>query len=399
MGVCTCALLTAVLALCTLAPSVTARTGAGNIVMAKFPTPGKGNCSANQITRLQHLVVDKATGKVYVGGTDRLVQLSADLALEACVVTGPKEDSALCHASGCSSLDIERSLTRNINKILVIDPDSRMLVACGSVSQGACEKLKLSNISLQSQFYPMSIAANDDTASTYAFIGPQDYNMWGKTNVLYVGTTFTNNGDFRHDVPAISSRNLYNLDIAECSFSKQSLLRIDVKYRDHFLVKYIYGFNSTDFAYFVIVQKQSHLPGQEEYGYVTRLARVCINDANYDSYTEVTLQCAVKEENGPATNYNLIQDAKVIESSEDIALALGIDPGDLILVGTFSPSRTIASEPLATSAVCIYSLQEIEAKFNENIHMCFNGSTKYRNMGYISGMILDGNCPTAGVSV
>jgi len=44
----------------------------------------------------------------------------------------------------------------------------------------------------------------------------------------------------------------------------------------------------------------------------------------------------------------------------------------------------------------VYSLQDIEAKFNENIHMCFNGSIKYRNMDYISGLILDGKCPMAG---
>ena len=35
----------------------------------------------------------------------------------------------------------------------------------------------------------------------------------------------------------------------------------------------------------------SVLVGEEESGHVTRLARTCITDANYDSYTEVTLQC------------------------------------------------------------------------------------------------------------
>ena len=56
-----------------------------------------------------------------------------------------------------------------------------------------------------------------------------------------MGTTFTQHGDYRHDVPAISSRNLDNLQFAEFSFSRQSLLRIDVKYRDHFLVDYVHG--------------------------------------------------------------------------------------------------------------------------------------------------------------
>ncbi|KAL1130244.1 hypothetical protein AAG570_013182 [Ranatra chinensis] len=366
-------------------------------ILAEFPSQASGNCSVSNIKKLTHLSIDRSTGRVYIGGINRIIQLDSSLNLEECVITGPKEDSVLCHASGCSSPDIEKSLTDNVNKILVIDQDARTIIACGSILQGACEKFKLSNISLQSQFYPKSIAANDEMSSTYAFIGPEHYNQWGHSNVLYVGTTFTNNGEYRHDVPAIASRELFKLEIAEMSLSKQSLLRIEVKYRDHFLVKYVYGFNSSDYAYFVIVQKQSHLPGQEEMGYVTRLARVCINDANYDSYTEVTIQCMAKTTTG-TVNYNLIQDAKVVPAGDNLALGLGIDPGDSVLAASFSPSKTITNEPLSHSALCVYSIADIEAKFNENIHMCFNGSIKYRNMPYISGPILDGNCPVAGTT-
>jgi plexin A len=78
---------------------------------------------------------------------------------------------------------------------------------------------------------------------------------------VFQGTTFTSYGDYRHDVPAISSRNLHDLTFAEYSFSKQSLLRIDVKFRDRFLVNYVYGFNTTQYIFFMIVQKKSHLPG------------------------------------------------------------------------------------------------------------------------------------------
>ncbi|KAJ9580518.1 hypothetical protein L9F63_024307 [Diploptera punctata] len=340
-------------------------------IYAKYPD--KENASL----KLTHLVVDKATGRVYAGAVNRLLQLDSALKVEEVVVTGPLKDSPQCHASGCNSNAIQTSLMDNVNKVLVIDPESRTLIV----------KYKMANISISPEFIPTSIAANDETASTYAFIGPEHYNPWGRSNVLYVGTTYTNNGEYRDDVPAISSRNLYNLEYAELSFSKQSIVRIDVKYRDHFLVKYVYGFNASEFAYFVIVQKQSPLPGQEELGYVSRLARTCINDANYDSYTEVTLQCLVRDTANPGSmvNYNLILDAKVTEAGADLAMSLGIKAKDPVLVGS-------------RSAVCVYSLQDIEIKFNENIHMCFNGSVKYRNMDYISGLILDGKCPMAGVS-
>ncbi|KAF2885610.1 hypothetical protein ILUMI_20552 [Ignelater luminosus] len=357
----------------------------GGLLLAQFPSP------ADPPMRFSHLAVDHQTGRLFAAATNRLLQLDSDLHLEHVVTTGPRNDSPLCHATGCQGTDIPTSLMDNYNKILVIEPEKRMLISCGSLSQGACYKYKLSNISAPAEFIPISIAANDEIASTYAYIGPRNYNPWGRPHVLYVGTTFTNNGEYRHDVPAIASRDLDTLEIAEFSFSKQSLLNIDVKYRDHFLVQYIYGFNASDYAYFVIVQKQSHLPGQEEQGYVSRLSRMCINDANYDSYTEVTLQCVDGDR-----RYNLVQDAKIATAGTELASALGVPSGTAVLVTVFRPARGITNEPQPHSALCLYPLRDIEAKFNENIHMCFNGSVKYRNMGYISGPIQDGKCPSAG---
>jgi plexin A len=132
-----------------------------------------------------------------------------------------------------------------------------------------------------------------------------------------------------------------------------------------------------------------------ESGYISRMARSCITDANYDSYTEVTLQCNVEGRND---SYRLVQDAKIAPVGSDLAAQLGINVGSPVFVAIFAPSKGITNEPLPKSALCVYSLQDIETKFDENIHMCFNSSIKYRNMGYISGPIQDGVCPQAGVS-
>lgn len=292
-------------------------------------------------------------------------------------------------------MDTSTFLTDNVNKVLIAALETKTLIACGSLHQGACVKYKLSNISDSPEFIPEIIAANDEHSSTYAFIGPEHYNTWGKTNVLYVGTTFTTNGDYRAEVPAISSRELRKLSVVEYTFNKQPSLYIDVKYRDHFLVKYVYGFNASNYAYFVLVQKHDYELVSEELGYVSRLARSCISDPNYDSYTEVTLQCNVE---GNSEKYNLVQDAKVIAAGSDLAADFGINKDDPVFVSVFSPSRGISNEPQPRSALCIFSLKEIETKFDENIHMCFNGSVKYRNMAYISGPIQDGKCPTSGAN-
>ncbi|CAG7724457.1 unnamed protein product [Allacma fusca] len=375
------------------------------------PDPGRNSLGAvvahfvtiNESFVLKHLAIDPYSGRAYVGAVNRLYELDANLRLEATVPTGPKMDNPNCHASGCredKDSGEATGWTNNVNKVLLVDPTSRALISCGSVSQGACHKYNLTNITLPPEFAPHAVAANDENSSTFAFIGPAKYSMWAISNVLYVGTTFTNNGDYRHDVPAISSRNLYNFDYAEYSFAKQSMLRIDVKYRDHFLVKYVYGFNASNYAYFVIVQKQSYLHGFEEQGYVSRLARTCITDANYDSYTEVTLECnglnslyrSNNHNSNSANSYNIIQDAKIIPAREDLAKSLGIAKGDLVFVGVFAQSKGITNEPSTESAICIYSLKDIEAKFTENIHVCFNGTVENRNMDYISGPILEGKC-------
>lgn len=246
------------------------------------------------------------------------------------------------------------------------------------------------------------MAANDEFASTLAFIGPSKYTSWAKEDVLYVGTTFTNVGDYRHEVPAISSRKLDDLNFAEFSF-QQTILNIDVNHRDHFLVDYKYGFNTSDYAYFIIVQKKSHLA--EEAGYVTRIARICVSDPNYDSYTEVTMQCKKRttdDENDIDANeidYNILRDAKITPAGQRLANKMGIKKDALVLITAFSPSKEITNEPQSKSAVCLYSLKEIDETFTENIHMCFNGTIRDRNMGYISGTILDGKCPQAGVRI
>lgn len=165
------------------------------------------------------------SGYIYVGGTNVLYQLDGeDLVVESLVKTGPHHDSSKCHATGCNGAteNVTTVLTDNVNKALVVDSENEKLIVCGSLRQGSCTKYGLNNISSpEVDFLPEAVAANDAQSSTFAFIGPQRYNRWGQGNVLYVGTTYTPNGDYRHDVPAISSRNLLDLRFAEYSVSKQ----------------------------------------------------------------------------------------------------------------------------------------------------------------------------------
>lgn len=140
--------------------------------------------------------------------------------------------------------------------------------------------------------------------------------------------------------------------------------------------------------YFVTVQKKSHLPGHEEQGYITRIARVCVTDANFDTYTEITLEC------GDSDRFNIVQDAFLVEKSNSLVHRIHSVKNDSFLLASFGKSQGSTNKAQNTSsAVCMYSLSEIDRRFDENIHNCFNGSMRYRNMEYISGTILEGKCP------
>jgi len=355
-------------------------------LVAEFRQTGSQN--------LSHIAIDPHTGHVFVAGSNVIYNLDEELRQVHRVETGPVLDSHMCGASGCGmEKNSSLRLTNNYNKVLVVDGSHAELIACGSIRQGSCNKYQLQDISMPPETILEAVAANNQHSSTFGFIGPQRYNPWSNSDVLYVGTTFTSHGDYRHDVPAIASRNLYDLKFAEWSFSKQSLLRIDRKYRDHFLVDYVHGFNTSTHVYFVTVQKKSYLPGDQETGYITRISRSCIQDSNFVTYSEVTLEC-----HGSGENFNLVQSATVVPASEALAADLEVDVGDQILIGVFSPSVGYTAKPKKQSAMCAYSLPYVDKLFDQNIHMCFNGTMQHRNLPYISGPIDEGRCPTAGTS-
>lgn len=260
-------------------------------IIASFTT---SNISIN----FTQITVDPVTGYIYVGASNWIYQFNDNLTLEVAVETGPVRDNPLCSPSDCDGVNPHavRNIERinNINKVLVIDPVSRMLIACGSVHQGSCRRHRLNDIGQREELVPVPVASNDENSSTVAFVGPARYFGAYPTPVLYVASTNSRLGPYRDMVPAISSRwlepgsRLFN--IIEKSFSDNARVDISTHLRDYYLVKYIYGFYSGDYIYFATVQRKSHLRILEEWGYITRLARICMSDAGFHTYTEITLQ-------------------------------------------------------------------------------------------------------------
>ena len=325
---------------------------------------------------MNHLVVDKNTGRVYVGAINRLYQLSPDLVLVVKEVTGPKSDSTACSMLDCPR-EAQKRPVDNVNKALVIDYTTTRLISCGSLFQGMCTVRNLHNISDVVQEVKEPVVANNATASTVAFIAPGPPNP-PVSQVMYVGVTFTGNSPYRSEVPAVSSRSLDKdkmLNIAEAAVTTGTRMYVNSLSRERYPINYIYGFSSGGFSYFLTTQMKN----TETAIYLSKLVRVCQDDEHYYSYTEIPINCTSDER-----IYNLVQAAYVGKAGSVLAGDLGITAQDDVLFAVFAESDGPNSDvPRPHSALCVYSLKAIRRKFMSNIQKCFSGEGQ-RGLEFIS---------------
>ncbi|KZC04128.1 Plexin-B [Dufourea novaeangliae] len=326
-----------------LSPRLPVRSTPADVVQ-KFHDP--------EVKHMNHLVVDKNTGRVYVGAVNRLYQLSPDLGLVVKEVTGPKGDSTACSMINCPRETPTRPVD-NVNKALVIDYTTTRLISCGSVSQGTCQVRNLHNISDIVQEVKEAVVANNATASTVAFIAPGPPNP-PVSQVMYVGVTFTGNSPYRSEVPAVSSRSLDSnrmLNIAEAAVTTGTRMYVNSLSRERYPINYVYGFSSGGFR----------------------------DDQHYYSYTEIPINCT-----NDGVDYNLVQAAYVGKAGSVLAVELGITAQDDVLFAVFSEGDTLSSDvPKPHSALCVYSLKSIRRKFMTNIQKCFSGEG-HRGLDYVS---------------
>ncbi|XP_055615927.1 plexin-A2 isoform X1 [Toxorhynchites rutilus septentrionalis] len=325
---------------------------------------------------LNHLAVDRTTGMVYVGAVNKLYQISSDLNILAAITTGPHNDSNECSILECPA-DIVRRPTDNWNKVLLIDHAANNLIVCGSLFQGICNIRSLQNVSSIEYEVQEAVVANAANASTVAFIAPGPP-VPSENNVLYVGVTFTGNSPYRSEIPAVASRSLARdklFQIASSAVTTGTRIFVNSYARESFLINYVYGFSSERFSYFLTTQYKSsaHNTPKE---LITKLVRICQDDSNYYSYTEIPVDCISE-----STKYNVVNAAYVGKPGPDLAENLGISTEDDVLFAVFSESND--SKNANKSALCVYSLKAIRRKFMQNIKSCFNGLGQ-RGLDYIS---------------
>uniref|UniRef100_A0A182T717 Sema domain-containing protein n=1 Tax=Anopheles maculatus TaxID=74869 RepID=A0A182T717_9DIPT len=85
-------------------------------IVARYSLP-------NGTSRFTHLTYDPTRRMFYAGATNRVLQLNENLTLLKEAITGPKLDSAQCHAAGCPPDVLDSVQTDNYNKVLLYNRD------------------------------------------------------------------------------------------------------------------------------------------------------------------------------------------------------------------------------------------------------------------------------------
>lgn len=205
--------------------------------------------------------------------------------------------------------------------------------------QGTCSVRSLQNVSHIEDSVQEAVVANNDRSSTVAFIAPGPPNP-PVTNVMYVGVTYTGNSPYRSEIPAVASRSLEKgkmFQIASAAVTTGTRIFINSYARESYLVNYVYGFSSERFSYFLTTQLKHNNQQQSPREYISKLVRVCQEDSNYYSYTEIPVDCISDAQGG--MKYNLVRAAYLGKPGTDLAENLQITQQDDVLYAVFAEGK------------------------------------------------------------
>ncbi|XP_069085759.1 plexin-B2 isoform X3 [Pleurodeles waltl] len=314
-------------------------------------------------TELNRLTLDKDTGIVYVGAVNWLYQLSQDLKEQFEVETGPQKDNKACtppiDETQCTPVQMD-----NHNKLLLLDKPNNRVVVCGSLFKGICALRSLENITHVLYYEDGGgeksfVASNDEKILTVGLVtGSVD------SRLLFVGK---GNGPFDNGI-IVSTRLLYEHDEKDIfeTLTDSSVFKPESMSNNY--QQFVKVFEDGNHVFF-IYSRLDKVTSRNR----TLIARLCKNDVDYQSYIEMYLECE-----GKTNKYNSCQSVYVTNVGEELADIMtksrqygskALTSGDKVI---FAVYKEINKNPAqARSALCMFSLQQINEKLEENRNNCY----------------------------
>ena len=273
-------------------------------------------------------------GNIYIGAKDYIYVLHAsDLSSKKAVST--------CTGDDCTS---------NMNKVLLVNKGQGQLIACGTEYAGTCESRNLSSI----ENLVFRSSADDDTDLLVSTDEnrPAVFVLAPNTGGLYTGVTYGPGIKIISEtgLNALDTYNFYlaNYTLLNDRFEILNHIGVSLSKPDDYVIYFKGGFHHSKFVYFVTNQKLK----VGNFSYTSKLIRLCQNDVNFQSYTDIILECKDGDK-----AYNLIQDISIFEPGEE--LRDNLTANGTVIAATVA-SGSDPEHPQQPSAVCLYKLEDID---------------------------------------
>lgn len=339
----------------------------------------------NLSNELFNLDFDNTTNNIFIGGENVLLKVSpAKLAVEKRITTGPRLDYIDCY----NMADCVGKVTDNRNKVLLVDNIKRHIITCGSLRHGVCQLRSFDT--LLEETNSNEFVVSNALLPAVLLITPWDRPDLGK-RAMYVGTSWDGKYEKRQlnfgPRPAVSTRNIDGSDVfalSEDNIRAMSFLQFsDFKYA----VKYVYGFSSGNFNYFVSVQEttKSYLNKNDPKVYNTFIIRLCQQDIHYLTYVELPLDC----QSSSGTKFSIAQSAFITKPGGYFAKLFRLQATDDVLVVAFSDMSVGWDGPSQNSTICVYPVKEINMALASDQQKCVNGTYAKEALGL--PWVADGN--------
>lgn len=313
---------------------------------------------------LTQMTVNPKNGDVFAAGDSVLYQLTRDLQVKRTYNLRTEPNSRCQTKSECRA--------RNDAGILLeIESNGELLLHCENVVRSMCSVFLAENLSHVGQLVFGSSHGNR-TESNRALVG-----TFGGDD---------SHREFGFFIASSYDRNLSNIsaEIVQVKWERSpaSFTSFNQKIgfdandsgteqQKTFDVQYLYGFENNNFVYFLTVQQDSTL---ESFSYETRLARVCKDDQNFVSYTEVTLICVQSISSRPIF-YNIAVTAHKAPAGEEYVDKFHLSPNSSALYVVFGESLEYSSDINDEEGygLCVFPMDDIEDFFARAQRECYEG--------------------------
>lgn len=324
---------------------------------------------------LVNMDIDNITNDIFIGGDNILLKLSPHLEEIKRLPTGPVLDYIDCPGEG----DCEGRNVTNNNKALLLhyhNSTKHLLLTCGSIKHGVCQMRNVDSLLDESRSKEFVVSNAPQPA--VVLITPWDEPAKQK-RALYVGTSW----DQRYDGPklrlldghSVSTRNIDGNDIFKVSEINNIEGSSSLMFENgnlHYLVKFIYGFSSGDFNYFVTVQEttESFDDNLGKEVLKTFIIRICQQDIHYKTYIELPVECHLS-----GKKYNRAKSGYVTKRGDLYSKSSRLQASDDVLIVTFSEGTA------QTSAICLYPVKELNEAMASEQQKCVNGTYQGLTLG------------------